>query len=363
MFGKRAGGSRILLGKAACFHAAVLGALLSQALPSGAADDTPATVPLIKLEYPGNPPNIRMLYVRLLALGDRKVDQPLLFDTGSAGMTVECEVVLPAPFCSPEGIKIDKPLELGGITVTTQKEVMHYGADDEYGNIAIARITIGARERPVSTAKGVRLLIRYKKVRRSTGEIVGGPLWPKGFFGASPIVGGTLTSPLNAMLPANGLRHGWYLSPIGADWTKCTNEEGNCPEVAALHIGISESVKSSFRTSKWQKADARYAFPTVAACIAWEGGSACRPTAYDTGNATIMVGGKPPKKTDAALGVGVNVTVTAPDHDPWTFTTTYKPEVEFFPQMDHHLVGIRYFETNSLLFDLAAEEIGFRIGN
>src|SRR5262245_11955245 len=90
---------------------------------------------LIKLEYPGNPPNIRMLFVRLLALGDRQVDVPLLFDTGSVGITVECESVLPARYCSTSGIKIDAPLELEGLTVTTRQAVAQYGTYDEYGNI------------------------------------------------------------------------------------------------------------------------------------------------------------------------------------------------------------------------------------
>jgi hypothetical protein len=363
----RARDFRILFAKTACFLAAVLGALLTQASPGRAADDSPAIVPLTKLEYPGNPPNIRMLYVRLLALGDRKVDQPLLFDTGSAGMTVECQVVLPADLCSDEGIKIKKTLELDGMTVTTQKAVMNYGTYDEYGNIAIARVTIGSRASPVSTAESIQVLIRYKKVRRDTGEIVGGPLWPKGMFGVSPIGGGgpdqSLASPLNAMRPGNGLRRGYYLSPIGADWTTCTNEQGNCPEVEALHIGVSESVKSKFKVAKWKRANARYNFPTVDACIAWSGESACRPTLYDTGNSTIMIAGKQRKTKDTSLGAGVDVTVTAPNHDAWSFTTTYKPEVEFIPQLDHHIVGIRYFEANSLLFDLDAEEIGFQIGN
>ena len=369
MFGVRAGGPRSLLARAACFHAALLGALLCQASAGRAADDLPSTVPLIKLEYPGNPPNIRMLYVRLLALGDHKVDQPLLFDTGSAGMNVECPVVLPVNLCSDEGIKIDKTLELAGITVTTQEAVMHYGTYDEYGNIAFARVTFGSPQNPVSTVEAIPILIRYKKVRRDTGEIVGGPLWPKGMFGVSPIGGAgpdqMLKSPMNAISQGNGLRRGYYLSPVGTDWTICTNEQGNCPEVAALHIGISESVKSRFKMTKWERAEGRYNYnyPTIDACVAWEGNFACRPTLYDTGNSTIMIAGKQRKKMDTSLNAGVDVTITAPNHDAWRFTTTYKPEVEFVPQIDHHIVGIRYFETNSLLFDLDSEEIGFRIGD
>src|SRR5262245_40548124 len=298
--------------KTVCLLVTFFGALLLQTAPAGAADNQPATVPLIKLEYPGNPPNIRMLYVRLVALGDRKIDQPLLFDTGSAGMTVECPVVLPANLCSDEGIKIDSALELDGITMTPQRAVMNYGTYDEYGNIAIARVTIGSRQKPVSTAEAIPILIRYKRVRRDTGEIVGGPLWPKGIFGVSPIGGGgpdqMVMSPMNAIPPGNGLRRGYYLSPIGTDWTICTNEQGDCPEVAALHIGISESVKSRFTMTKWKRAEGRYNYnyPTIDACVAWEGNSACRPTLYDTGNSTIMIAGKQRKKTDTSLNAGVD---------------------------------------------------------
>src|SRR5262245_12486707 len=65
------------------------------------------------------------------------------------------------------------------------------------------------------------------------------------------------------------------------------SEQGNCPQVAALHIGISESMKNNFKMSKWQRASARYNFATIDARITWGAESACRPTLYDTGNSTI----------------------------------------------------------------------------
>jgi hypothetical protein len=335
--------------------------------PAGAVEGTPIDVPLIKLEYPGDPPNIRMLYIKILSLGDRKVNQPLLFDTGSSGMTIECSTVLPADLCSTSGIKIKKKLEIDGITVTTQRAVMHYGTYDEYGNVAAARVAFGSPGSPIYTSEPISFLIRYKKVRRQTGEIVGGPLWPKGIFGASPIGGGgpgqTLTSPLGAVDAADGLRKGYYLSPIGSGWQKCTNEDANCPQVQSLHIGISDAVKNSFSVKKWKRASNRYNFPTIDLCILWDKKPACRPALYDTANSTIAIAGKPKKKSDPSLDVGVNVTVTAPNHDDWKFATTYKPEVEFLPALEHHIIGIRYFETNSLLFDLESKEIGFRIGN
>ncbi len=322
-------------------------------------------VPLTKLEYPGHPPNIRMLYVRLLALGSHKVDVPLLFDTGSVGITVECVAVLPEQYCSTDGIKIDAPLELDGLTVTGQRAVAQYGTYDEYGNIAFAHVSFGSPEHTVSTSERIPILIRYKKVRRATGEIVGGPLWPKGVFGVSPVgiqAGGALRSPMSAIDVPRGQHRGFRLSPVGAAWKACTNEEGNCPQIAALYIGIDETIKSGFTLAKLRKLASDHYFPFVDACVTWEAQEVCRPTIYDTGNSTIMIAGRPPKGTATSLPIGTDVAVIGPDASAWRFTARYQPEVEFAPHMDINLIGIRYFETNSLLFDLDTHEIGFRLG-
>jgi len=341
----------------------IVGFLLTLFALSGASADAPL-VRLIKLEYPGNPPNIRMLYVRVLALGERTVDVPLLFDTGSAGITIACEAVLPTQYCSTGGISIKKDLELDGLTVTTRRIVSQYGTYDEYGNLAFARIRFGSDAGSVTTTEIVPLLIRYKKVRRATGEIVGGPLWPKGNFGVSPVgaqAGGLLRSPIEAVEVPPGWHRGYRLSPIGAAWRACTNEQRNCPEVAALYIGVDDAARKSFALAKLGTVKSEHYRPFVGACLAWLDQVVCRPAIYDTANSTIMIAGKPPAGSGPSLPIGIDVSVAGPDEGLWRFKTI-QPEVEFAPHMDIHLIGIRYFETNSLLVDLDTQEIGIRLG-
>jgi len=321
------------------------------------------TVPLIKLEYPGKPENIRMLYIDVLKLGKRRIAKPLLLDTGSAGVTIQCDVVLPKKLCSHDGIKIDKETEIDGIRITTEKIVSHYGTYDEYGNLAYAMMTIGRKGQSVTTSSEIPFLIRYKQVRRSTGEIVGGPLWPLGIFGVSPVGGqaqGRLQSPMAAFDVGPGVHRGFYLSPIGTKWRTCTNEQRSCPTVDALHVGIPDTLRKEFKLSKWRRASDRHNFPTVDTCIAFDSAEACRPTLFDTGNSTIMVAGKS-GSSDGSLPVGANVKVSGANFGTWDFRTTYRPEVEFYPNLDTNIVGIRYFEKNSLLFDLETQEIGFRL--
>ncbi|WP_137929726.1 hypothetical protein [Mesorhizobium comanense] len=281
-------------------------------------------------------------------------------------MTIECRSVLPAELCSPDGINVTESRDFDGIVVTTQKVVMHYGTYDEYGNVASARVAFGSPDSPVSTDRRVSFLIRYKQVRRDTGEIVGGPLWPRGIFGISPIGGDgphqMIRSPMSAVNVATGLHRGYYLSAIGSKWKECTNEEGNCPEVEALHIGIPNDVKKSFKMQKWNRASPQYNFPTFESCLSWNSEPNCRPTLYDTGNSNIMVSADT-SKLYTSLDAGTKILVKTEGQDDWNFTTTYKPEVEIVPGLEHNIVGIRFFEKNSLLVDLETQEIGLRLGH
>lgn len=332
----------------------------------GSANELPAQVPLIKLEYPGRPKNIRMLYVKVLSLGNHAVNQPLLLDTGSSGMTIDCKSVLPARMCSDGGINITQDQDIDGIKVSTQQAVMNYGTYDDYGNVAYARVTFGSPTSPVSTDTTIPFLIRYKVVRHNNGEIVGGRLWPKGIFGISPVGGGgpdrMIKSPLMLVNVGAGLDRGYYLSPIGANWKVCTNEDGNCPQVEALHIGVPADVKKDFKIQRWKEADRRYNFPTIDACISWGSEPKCRPTLYDTGNSTIMVSADA-SQPYSSLGAGAKILVKADGQEDWSFKTTYNPEVEFIPGLPHNIVGIRYFEKNSLLLDFETKQIGLRLGN
>jgi hypothetical protein len=325
-----------------------------------AGDTAPQVLPLIKLEYPGKPKNVRMVYLRLIKMGDRTVDQPLVLDTGSPGITVDCALVLPAKMCSPDGVKIDKETVVDGITVTTQQHVAHYGTYDEYGNLAYAVVQMGSDNAPVVTQEPIAFLIRTKKVRRSDGKIVGGPLWPRGMIGISPIGtlddAGNVHSPLDAVAVPAGLHRGYTIGALGKEWKICTIEDENCPEVPALSIGIDPDKGDGLKFIPIARASTRFEFPTFTACFSFGQITSCKPTLFDTGNSTMVVGGsagKPLKK-------GVPVKVMAVQK--WEFVTRYSPEVEFDEGLEHHIVGIRFFEENRLAVDLDEGRIGIAIG-
>lgn len=328
------------------------------------AQSLPRDVPLIKQEFPGRPPGVHTLYVRIAALGDREVDFPILFDTGSAGMTIQCDIVLPADLCGTDGILVQRDMDIGGVLVTTRRIVSQYGTYDEYGNLAFARVTFGDERGSVTTQR-MPFLLRYKKVRRSTGEVVGGPLWTKGIFGVAPVAGqvdGLLASPMDYVDMPTGLGRGFWLSPLGESWSVCTNERGDCPTVDALHIGLDDGARSQFTMVPLRSSGSAHYQPFVDACLTWLEYQSCAPALYDTGNSTVAIAGQPRSGPAPTLPPGTEVTLVGPEMTLWQFKARDAIEVEFAPYSDVNLIGIRYFETNSLLFDLDARQIGFRIG-
>jgi len=76
-----------------------------------------------------------------------------------------------------------------------------------------------------------------------------------------------------------------------------------------------------------------------------------------------MIAGKLSDETTTSLPKNSKVSIDIPGGDKWSFKTEYTPEVEFVPRLDHHIIGIRYFEENSLLIDLETGQIGLQLNN
>lgn len=273
---------------------------------------------------------------------------------------MQCEVVLPEKMCGPDGVRIEEETTINGITVTPQQLVAHYGTYDEYGNLAWAVVRLGKAGSFVETSGPIAFVIRTKKVRRSDGQIVGGRLWPKGTIGISPLgsidADGKVISPLAAIPIPDGLNRGYVIGGLGAEWKTCTIEDGTCPEVPALSIGVDPRLQDGWKFALLNRADRRFNFPTLTACLILGKVTECKPALFDTGNSTIMVAGR----SDKPLKKGVAVKMASIGK--WDFETRYSPEVEFVEGLEHHIIGIRFFEDNYLLVDADARRMGLSIG-
>jgi hypothetical protein len=327
--------------------------------------DKAVTIPIIKQEYPGNPKNIDQLYINIISIGTKQVNTPIMIATGSAGMTTECETVLPRQLCSVNGIKIDKETTIDNIRITTNRAVADYGTYSDYGNIAFANVTIGSPMNAVSIAQPIPILIRYKMARRLTGQVVGGPLWPKGIFGialATSEAQGQLTSPLLAVRTANGLDKGYIIGEVGDSWTTCVANKHSCPNVSALTVGLDSAHSDGFKKTKLDQTPTKIKLPLVPTCIKWQDNEWCKPTLFDTGNSTVAIDDPGVSFKYKAVPTSESIKVTSPIVGQWDFKTRYSPEVEIIKQSDPMLnfftLGMRFFEKNKLLVDYDTSELG-----
>jgi hypothetical protein len=318
-------------------------------------------LPLVKLSHPAAG---HRLYIKLLGLGQRKVDVPLLFDTGSAGVSVDCRAVLGPKLCTENGVTADKELLVDGIRITTQKISNRFEKVIEHGQLAYAQVSFGSPANLVSTSKEIPFFLRYKEEDRQTGKTT--HTTHMGVFGVSPIDASTqgefLKSPLSSVEVGPGLLKGFYLSPIGTNWVACSHKKNNCPLAMSLHLGIDENIKKDFSLTEIKRLSNRYPFPTVEACVAFQKQKVCKQTLFDTGATKTIISKKPRTNRETFLRVGESVTVSAPIVGEWKFQIKSNAEFELTDLIDFNLIGVRYFEKNSLLFDFEKGQIGFRMG-
>jgi hypothetical protein len=303
-------------------------------------------------------------FITVTRVGNREVNVPLLFDTGTAGTTVDCKLILPKERCSDKGVVLSASDSEYGIRVTETKIEHKFEMVIEHGQLAYAKISIGTKGADISTAGEVPFTIRYKEVERSTGKTTKTGI--NGIFGASPI-DATLQrageiSVLREIEVGTGLHKGYFLTPMGKTWKNCAKRLDLCPTVQALHIGIDEEIRKQFRLSATKRPSSRWPFATVEACIGYGKKISCKQTLFDTGSPKSIIAEKLAGSSNT-LPRKSTISVTGKDFGEVRLASDPRRQVIFVPNLEFHVVGLRYFEENSLLFDFDTNEIGFRLNN
>jgi hypothetical protein len=111
----------------------------------------------------------KRLYIRITRVGTQVVAYNGIFDTGSTGMTIDAQGIIPASMITSAGIQVSgDSTTVNGITITSQTAILEYGGvgaglTKEYGNLAYARVTVGNAGDTLSI-KRVPFFLYYKIV-------------------------------------------------------------------------------------------------------------------------------------------------------------------------------------------------------
>src|ERR1700761_7288490 len=146
----------------------------------------------------------RRVYLYISQVGTQKGSWISVFDTGSSGMTIDAQGILPASMITANGFTFSgDSVNVNGITITSQQATLSYGdANDEiqeYGSLAYAPIVIGDKNGSVTT-KRIPFFLYYKIVDLTTGKQL--PAHSNDVLGVGP---GTSFANLNIASPLSYL--------------------------------------------------------------------------------------------------------------------------------------------------------------
>lgn len=207
-----------------------------------------ATLGLYQRSYFEN----NITYKRLLItakVGTTNLLYPLIFDTGSSGLTIDANGLIPANRITSGGIIVQGDSEvLNGITVTNQTATISFGGGSsgetrEYGNLAYADVTIGDNSGNVTITQ-MPFFLYYKVVDMSTGTVYGSHA--ADVFGVGPgegAAGKNIKSPLSYFKLPTGVTNGFRLGLLN---TPFTSTPTNVPGLLTIGLTPNDLNSSGF---------------------------------------------------------------------------------------------------------------------
>ena len=222
--------------------------LLAASCSKGGKPATPTATPKKIGFYEVDSANVRELQTVISKIGSKAVSFDMIFDTGSGGLVVDAQGVLPASMISANGFVFSgDSTVVDGITLTNQTTVVQYGADAAtlskvYGNLAYADVTVGDNHGNI-TVKRLPFFIYYKAVN-ANDEVY--PAHEFDVLGVSSEYDiyfpnqAYITSPLAYYDPGEGLTRGFKIAALG---TSNFSEKGTY--AAAVTVGLTQADLSS----------------------------------------------------------------------------------------------------------------------
>ena len=356
--------------------------------------------------YPAGAASGNRLYVMVTAIGSKAVSMPLIFDTGSAGITLYAPAIFPSSMVSSSGFVFptgEASISYSGITVTNQQGTRAYGDTNgrtQIGNIGYATVSFGDSSGTLTTSV-MPVFLYYSIVHSVTGQPVSS-VPQQGIFGVNSVTNlitvagssepaagypacsqpsaGTcrVVSVLKYVRYPHGINAGFMLSP--ASLQSCDiSSSSSCTPQPMLTVGLTAAQEAGFSTvdltcppptSSYVGPPTMDGYPV---CLAAIPGTMVSVSGLATGMLTgevVFDSGTPFMELQVPAGVsfpaavpdGTDVLVTTPSG--FTYSYTAEPGITQ-TVVDLNLtgasvIGVGYFTTHSLFVDFATSTAGWK---
>ena len=394
---------------AAGLLAAILGGCGGSSKPAPAVKPVngPIEQPVVINLYPNQlATTVARLVVMATSVGTVPVSMPLIFDTGSAGVTLYAPSIFPSSMVTTAGFVFPSgqtSMSYNGITVTDQQGTRTYGSTNlraQNGNIGYAQLTFGdADGRLTTTVMPVFLYFSLTDV--TTGQALEVPSFQQGVFGVAS-TSGTIALPGSVEPPGgnpacapdtnttcyvvsalkylqygDSVSAGFMLSPAPIQTCDITSV-GSCTPAPMLTIGLSAAMKAGFSTVSLPCPPNGYVGPASIAgypvcqkivdntTVMVSGdtvGTITGGAVFDTGTANMQIATPTGSSFPTTVPVGSSVLVTTSSGFTYSYVSTSSDPLATIVNADFSgstVIGIGYFTTNSFFIDFSSGSEGWK---
>lgn len=312
--------------------------------------------------------NGKRIFIPITKIGSQTVNYFGVFDTGSSGMTMDANGILPASMITASGITVTGDSVLvNGITVTSQQSVISFGdklsSTKEYGNLAYAAVTVG-------DANGNLILKRipfflYYKIVDSNGTTL--PAHSSDVFGVGPgtsYASTNIASPLSFYAPGIGLASGFRLSLLNN--LSFSNTGTFVSGLLKIGLTTADLTSSSFIMHPLTYYTTGGYSPNIPATVTYNGTSTAALVLFDTGTPSITVI-EDPKATTGVGSLPANSSVKIVTNQGFTYqyNTTSNSNLTSIQNPNNTgdyrtIFSIDFFISNEFLSDYTNHRIGLK---
>jgi hypothetical protein len=378
----------------------------SDSAPAPAPAVTQVSQPVTLNLYPNSTSTVpSRLGVFVTAVGSAAVNMPLIFDTGSAGVTLYAPDIFPASMVTSAGFVFpagQTSMTYNGITVTSQQGTRLYGSNVEHtqtGNLGFAQLTFGDAKGEITTGT-MPVFLYYSAQEVATGAAIAMQANNHGIFGVAPTSGSitiagsvapaggypacapdtvgtcSVASALKYVQYGSGVNGGFMLSPAQIQTCDITTA-GSCTPEPMLTVGLTPALESGFSTLSLVCPPSGYTGPpdiagyplcqktTDDTTFTFSNGVALSTTGgavFDTGTDGMQIAPQPGSTFPGVVPLGSTIMISTTSGFTYSYVSGSGPlsTSVITDTNDISIVGIGYFTTNSYFVDFNASTVGWK---
>jgi len=314
---------------------------------------------------------VKELQTAVSKVGDQPVSLNMTFDTGSGGLVVDAQGIIPASMITSTGFSFPgDSVTINGVTITNHTTFIAYGANAStlskvYGNLAYADVAIGDNNGSV-TIKRLPFFLYYKATDAN------GKAYPAHEFDVMGVSseydvtfgnGVYITSPFLNFDPGPGLTRGFKIAALNAgSFTK----QGTYVPAVTLGLTSEDLTSAGFHIVPLLQVEGQGYAPIVRGTVAYNGKSYSANLIFDSGTSPYFYLEDPNwNSAQALLNSNTNVQVSVGDKFSYNYTANAATnptlvENPFVARGSVSVISLNFFVNNEYLLDFDHHQLGLK---